>query len=609
MFKRILSVLICLLMLIGGLSNVVFATALDEIQFSDISIELQNSVTRNLTLIKKYQGVDTYTWLSDKPTVITNDGIVNRPLVGMNDEIVRLTVSADGSSKFFDVTVKAFANNQELLDKAKETLNFTDLSAQPINAVTENLTLPGSWKYGSTIYWTSSNESVISINDGVGVVNRPSNGEGISNVLLTATIIYDDTFVTKYFLVKVKELDAAYQISTVLNDTCNSFENAFLSVQNIIDLRSDLVIPESTHGDVVITCKSSDTNVITDEGIITRSESSDVVVLFAVSFKMGYEITKRSFPVVVKAYEQESILSEVEADVDYVIAQLNQNHNLSRLTESISLPSTGQKGSTFTYVSSNTQAFSNGGTVTRGESAQTVILTITGYKNGEAVTKNVSITVPGRALEGPSGGLSGGGSSSDGKVKMYVEQEAVNEDTTFKDVSKTHWAYEAVKYLYNAGIVNGMGKSLFAPDALVTREQMVKMLMDSIPNIHISNYEIKFDDVELSSWYAKYVGTANFYSLVNGIGDRQFGVGKNITRQDMAVMIFNTLSMMEKTFTVKNNSEAFTDMHNVSDYAKNAVSEIKKYALVSGRGNNMYCPTETLTRAEAATIIYRILTY
>lgn len=609
MFKRILSVIICLLILTGGLSNVAFAAALDEIEFEDISIELQNSVTRNLTLIKKYNGVDTYTWVSDKPTVITNDGVVNRPLVGMDDEIVKLTVSADGSSKFWDITVKAFANNQELLDKAKETLDFSDLSAQPINAVTENLTLPGTWNYDSTIYWTSSNESVISINDGVGVVRRPSNGEGISNVLLTATIIYGDTFVTKYFLVKVKELESAYPISTVLSDTCNAFENSFLSVQNIIDLRGDLIIPESSHSDVVITSKSSNPDVISDDGVITRSETSDEIVMFTVSFKMGYELTKRTYPVVVKAIEQGSILSDVEADVDSVIAALNQNHNLSRLTENISLPSTGEKGSYLTYVSSNPQVLSNGGTVTRGQNGQNVVLTITGTKNGETVTKTVSITVPARALEGPSGGLSGGSSSSDGDVKMYVEQETISNDTTFKDVPKTHWAYEAIEYLYNAGIVNGMGNSLFAPDALVTREQMVKMLVDSLPNIHISNYEIKFIDVNPAAWYAEYISTAHNYSLVNGISETIFGVGRNITRQDMAVMIFNTLTMMEKSFVAKDNSEAFSDIQNVSDYAKNAVNELKKYALISGRGNNMYCPMETLTRAEAATIIYRVLTF
>lgn len=595
------------------LSVEVLAQALENLNFEDISIEPKEAVTRNLTLIKKYNGVDTYTWVSDKPGYISNTGVVNRPLVGMNDEVVRLTVSANGSSKYFDVTVKAFSNNTELLEKAKDALNFSDLSSQPINAVTENLTLPGSWSYGSSIYWTSSNESVIAIDDGIGVVRRPSNGEGISNVLLTANIIYDNAFVTKYFLVKVKEQEINYSVSTALNSVCDSFENSFLSMQSVIDLRSDLNVPPSPHADVVISCKSSNPEVITDEGVITRSATSDSVALFTVTFKMGYEQTKRSYPIVVKAVEQDSIHLDVEADVDSVIAQLRQKHNLERLTESISLPSVGERGTHLSYSSTNPQVLSTSGEVCRGENPQNVVLTVIGTYNGETVSKTVSITVPEQSINTQQGGLTeSGGSGSGGGgggVKMYAEQPIVSNDTTFKDVPKSHWAYNAIEYLYNSGIVNGMGNSLFAPDALVTREQMVKMLVDSLANIKVSNYEIKFEDVTLDAWYAKYISTAHYYSLVNGISETYFGVGNPITRQDMAVMIYNTLGSMEKSFTVKDNSGIFTDIEQVSEYAKNAVNELKKYALISGRGSNMYYPKETLTRAEAATIIYRMLTY
>ena len=142
----------------------------------------------------------------------------------------------------------------------------------------------------------------------------------------------------------------------------------------------------------------------------------------------------------------------------------------------------------------------------------------------------------------------------------------------------------------------------------MTREEFIKLMCSAFVK-ETKTSDVTFSDTDLNAWYMPYIRTAYAEGITSGMGDGSFGTGLNITRQDMAVMIFNTLTMMEKSFVAKDNSEAFSDIQNVSDYAKNAVNELKKYALISGRGNNMYCPMETLTRAEAATIIYRVLTF
>lgn len=58
-----------------------------------------------------------------------------------------------------------------------------------------------------------------------------------------------------------------------------------------------------------------------------------------------------------------------------------------------------------------------------------------------------------------------------------------------------------------------------------------------------SNDAAAFSDVDQAAWYAPYVAAAQENSIVSGLGDGRFGIGTNITRQDMAVIIANALKV------------------------------------------------------------------
>ena len=99
--------------------------------------------------------------------------------------------------------------------------------------------------------------------------------------------------------------------------------------------------------------------------------------------------------------------------------------------------------------------------------------------------------------------------------------------------------------------------------------------------------------------------TAKKLGITGGISDTQFGIAKNITRQDMAVMITRTIEKLNIKADLAE-TEDFVDASAVSDYAKDSVAYMKAIGLIEGF-NNEFKPLDNLTRAEAAKIISGLL--
>jgi len=114
-----------------------------------------------------------------------------------------------------------------------------------------------------------------------------------------------------------------------------------------------------------------------------------------------------------------------------------------------------------------------------------------------------------------------------------------------------------------------------------------------------------FADVKADAWYKPYVLKAKGFGIVNGVFDTEFGIGTNITRQDMAVMISRTINNLGIEIDQKD-VDAFADIDKISDYAKDAVTFMKSIGLIEGY-NNEYRPHDNLTRAEAAKVISELL--
>ena len=124
-------------------------------------------------------------------------------------------------------------------------------------------------------------------------------------------------------------------------------------------------------------------------------------------------------------------------------------------------------------------------------------------------------------------------------------------------------------------------------------------------DIETEEAENAFADVLSDAWYKPYVLKAKNFGMVNGISETEFGIGSNITRQDMAVMIARTIEKMNLEVE-KLDVGTFADDEKVSDYASEAVAFMKSIGIIEGY-NNEFRPLDNLTRAEASKIVFELI--
>lgn len=212
-----------------------------------------------------------------------------------------------------------------------------------------------------------------------------------------------------------------------------------------------------------------------------------------------------------------------------------------------------------------------------------------------------------------SGGNRGGGSGgSIGGTKTYptVVPDTDNKDIelnyyVFDDLDSVEWAREPICKLAEMGVLRGKEYRLFYPNDNITREEFVKMLTVAY-KLNIENKTDKFTDVNADDWFMPYVAAALENGIVQGISDELFGTGQNITRQDLAVMAYNAALKNGVEFNTED-VQKFSDDDKISDYAKTAVYALKSQDIVNGIDGKNFAPQDTATRAEAAKILYALI--
>lgn len=410
----------------------------------------------------------------------------------------------------------------------------------------------------------------------------------------------------------------------VFNDSIVDAEKEIIKIQNGLNA---ITVAESTEGEAItlpaqaagydIKWTSSNMDVISSLGIVTRKETTigdiEVTLTATITFN-GVDYTKE-FKVISldKRDPDELVKSQILADLmDVGIDTKNE------YTSDIELPTVGSHyGTAISWITSNASIISAKGKVTRPRvnGTKTVKLTAVGELGGVKGTYSYDVKVLGRGPVNGSGGNTGGGyvsSNGVGRVpivnpiaptaKPGADESDNASKAGFTDLDTVPWASEAIDYMFTNGYVNGVGNGLFAPQSEVTREQFVKMLVNVFGLTAVEGASVDFSDVNDGEWYADFVKIAASRGIVSGMGDGSFGVGAPISRQDMAVMIARCTNIM----TGDEIAEDFADNSEISDYAVNAVYAMKSAGYLSGDNEGKFNPIKTATRAETATVLYRI---
>jgi len=176
------------------------------------------------------------------------------------------------------------------------------------------------------------------------------------------------------------------------------------------------------------------------------------------------------------------------------------------------------------------------------------------------------------------------------------------------DDTKTHWAREYIGKLAARGVVNGMGDNLYQPDSPLTRAQFLTMLAKTIYGLDVSqSASAGFKDVPETEWFYNYVNWGFENGIVKGIDNETFAPNDKITREQMAIMLDNFTESIELILPEVNNAITFTDSDLISSWAAESVEKIISSGIMGGYPEGDFKPQGNATRAEAATVIYKLL--
>ena len=188
-------------------------------------------------------------------------------------------------------------------------------------------------------------------------------------------------------------------------------------------------------------------------------------------------------------------------------------------------------------------------------------------------------------------------------VVAFLVKQAGIDVNPFSDVQASAWYYDAVMTAYKAGVMKGDG-TLFDPNGNLTRAMMVQILYNyggSAPSA-----KAPFDDVN-SEWFANPVAWAYENDIVSGYGDGKFGPNDAVTREQMALILYNFCEYKGITLPVVKQSGSFADAGSISSWATEAVQAMHQAGILNGKTGGIFDPQGTATRAEVAQMMVNFL--
>lgn len=175
--------------------------------------------------------------------------------------------------------------------------------------------------------------------------------------------------------------------------------------------------------------------------------------------------------------------------------------------------------------------------------------------------------------------------------------------TSYTDVLPSHWFYDSVMAVSEKGYMNGTNPGMFEPDLPLTRAMLVTILYRYAGEPEVTG--VSFNDVPTNTWYSDAVTWAADAGIVNGTDPGLFEPDVNITREQLATIIYRYAVAYGYDTSAAGSIIGYTDSAYISDWAQTALIWTIGAGIIDGKDNNKLDPTGNATRAEAAAIIER----
>ena len=196
-----------------------------------------------------------------------------------------------------------------------------------------------------------------------------------------------------------------------------------------------------------------------------------------------------------------------------------------------------------------------------------------------------------------------------GRITIVTEEPELPFVNPYTDVAETAWYYDAVKYTYQNGLMDGTAKDKFEPETEMTRAMLVTVLYRAEGKPEASEFENPFQDVD-DNWYTDAICWAAEKDIVNGVAPDKFAPNEPVTREQMVTILYRYAVSKGTAGDAKADLNSFPDAKQVSSYAKDAVAWAVARKIIQGSnvdGKDYLLPADTATRAQIATVLMRFL--
>ncbi len=192
------------------------------------------------------------------------------------------------------------------------------------------------------------------------------------------------------------------------------------------------------------------------------------------------------------------------------------------------------------------------------------------------------------------------------EIEKEPEIEEPDATNAFTDIKESDWFYANVQYVVENKLMNGVGNDKFAPNNTLTRAMLVTVLYRNAGE-PTTNRSIPFADVDMGAYYANAVSWAKQNGIVNGVTENEFAPDSNITREQIAAIMFRYAQYKGMDAVTLEENLHFTDADEISEYAVSAMNWAVGTGLMKGKSATTINPKDNATRAEIAAILQRFI--
>lgn len=180
-------------------------------------------------------------------------------------------------------------------------------------------------------------------------------------------------------------------------------------------------------------------------------------------------------------------------------------------------------------------------------------------------------------------------------------------DNPYSDVSDSYWAYDAIRFVTEEELFQGVPGGGFAPELTMSRAMLATVLYRAAGSPAVTT-SAGFTDVPDGKWYSDAVNWAASKGIVKGVGGSRFAPDDNVSREQIATILYQyVLSTGETAKADASALAVYGDKASVSSWAADGMAWAVGEGIITGKPGSLLAPTDSATRAEVATMLMRFL--